>query len=469
MAGLDAEIAEGRRRQTIEDMAVLAVRQANYDQRVSGQVRQLAAQAVTDGWTIQRLETEFLRAGRPHIQAASRDTVLANPQETLQAAALLANGVAGDVVLKQLGEQAVNAADRQFGRNMGLQELMLLAARANGYTGRDRVTTSNWREVLSWAVPDHRLQAAGYSTVDLSGILGAVANKVMGAVALEPQWLAPRIAGVASHANFQTHTVYSLAMSGELQEVAPTGELKHISLGEENYTRQVKTRGAILRISRTDIVNDDMGVFARNAQALVRKALTTREKALFTAILVTGAGSTHFTAARGNYVAGTTTAFSHVGMGLAIKAFRGLKGPDGDPIMVEPAIVLVPPTLEQEAATLLSAQSALILTAYGATNAKAVQSNANIYAGKFGAAPVSSPWMENIKLTGWSVAYWYLLANPAIYPCFEIAYLNGQQAPTVEYFGLDADPDTLGVCWRVYWDFGVSAAEYRAGVKMAGA
>jgi hypothetical protein len=41
--------------------------------------------------------------------------------------------------------------------------------------------------------------------------------------------------------------------------------------------------------------------------------------------------------------------------------------------------------------------------------------------------------------------------------------------PTVETFGLDADPNTLGFAWRVYYDFGAALAEYRAGVKSKGA
>ena len=52
---------------------------------------------------------------------------------------------------------------------------------------------------------------------------------------------------------------------------------------------------------------------------------------------------------------------------------------------------------------------------------------------------------------------------------FEVAYLNGIETPTVEYFGIEVDPGTLGVTWRVYYDFGVALAEWRAGVKSKGA
>jgi len=346
--------------------------------------------------------------------------------------------------------------------------MILAAAKANGYSGRERITEGNWYDVIGWASPGRRVEAAGFSTVDLTGILGSVANKALAAVAGEPVWLAPKLAGVASHTNFHTHTIYSMAMNGELEPVGPTGELHHLAFAEENYTRQVGTRGAILRLSRTDVINDDLGVFTRNAAGLARKAYTTREKALLTAIMASGAGASHFTAAHVNYITGATTLLGPAGMAQAIAAFRKLKGPDGDPIMVEPAILLIPPTLEDVGRRLLAAGSNQIMVDHVA-GGTVMGTDANIYAGRFGGAPLVSPWLEVTTITGNSVAYWYLLADPNIYPCYEIAYLNGNQTPTVQYFGLEADADVLGLTWRIFWDFGVGAAEWRAGVKSAGA
>jgi len=51
----------------------------------------------------------------------------------------------------------------------------------------------------------------------------------------------------------------------------------------------------------------------------------------------------------------------------------------------------------------------------------------------------------------------------------EVAYLNGVQTPTVDYFGLDNDANVLGVIWRCYYDFGAALAEWRAGLKSNGA
>ena len=470
LSGIDAEIAECRRRETIEGMAIGAIRANGRDPRVAARIREIAARAIEENWTIQKLDLELIRAARalpPDVGTGFRTL----PQETMEAAALLSAGFDGNQLVKTHGEQTVNDAEKKFGRTMGLQELCLAAAQANGYTGRTRITPGNWREVMGWAIGGNRtIQAGGYSTVDLTGILGNVANKALAAVAAEPQWLAPRLAGTVSQSNFHSHTVYSLAMNGELLEVGPTGELKHLKLTEESYTRQVATRGALLKLSRTDVINDDLGVFTRNAQGLARKAMATREKVLLTKIMVSAAGASHFTAARGNYLTGATTAFGAAGMALGMAAFRRLTGPDGDPVMVEPSLVLVPPTLEDEARRLLAAGSNVIIA--GPITAAATRTrdtSANIWAGRFGGAPLVSPWLEVATITGYSVAYWYLLADPAVYPCYEISYLNGIQTPTVEYFGLEADVDTLGMTWRVYWDFDCDSAEWRAGVKLAGA
>jgi hypothetical protein len=191
-----------------------------------------------------------------------------------------------------------------------------------------------------------------------------------------------------------------------------------------------------------------------------------REKTGFTLICASGVGSSHFTTAHGNYFDGATSAFSLDGLGLAIAKFRNMSGADGFPSSAEPAILLVPPSLEGKAMAILKATSAVIMAGTAAAVEKA--SNANIYAGRFGGSPVVSPWLEKSTITGYSTAYWYLLADPNDLACYEIAYLNGGDVPTMQYFGLDSESDTLGMTWRTFWHYGVAAAKWRAGVKCIG-
>jgi len=465
-ARIDAEIFESRRRANLEDMAITAIHQLKHDVKACERIRDLLVECQNNGTSAKDFETQLIRATwAPRVAADRNGFVDETSPSVLSAASMISGGIGEDIAVKEVGEQAVEAARRRFGRDMGLQEIILAAAQLNGYSGRNRVTVSNWREV--WAYASGKITAAGYSTVNLPNILGNVANKAAAKVASEAQWIAPKIAGKANHSNFHAHTVCSLAASGTLESVGPTGELKSINLSEETYTRQIGTRGAVLRLSRTDIINDNLGVFTRNAENLVRKGYNAREKALFTLINGSGAGSSHFTAARGNYVSGETVG-TVADMAQMIKAFRLLEGPDGEPINVEPSIVLCGPLYESTFGILLGQYPALIATGVGSSAKKAAATN--IYAGKFGGAPLVSSWLEKTAAGGGAAnTYSYLFADPNILPCYEIAYLNGVESPTVEYFGLDQDVDSLGVAWRIFWDFGVAAAEWRAGVKSAGA
>ncbi|HPD31737.1 MAG TPA: hypothetical protein PLL20_17230, partial [Phycisphaerae bacterium] len=70
------------------------------------------------------------------------------------------------------------------------------------------------------------------------------------------------------------------------------------------------------------------------------------------------------------------------------------------------------------------------------------------------------------SISGTSAKAWYLLADPDDLPVIEVAFLNGQQTPTVER--ADADFNVLGIQFRGYFDFGVALQDYRAGVKMKG-
>lgn len=466
---VDERIAEGQRRRAMEDLVVAEIEFYGCDPGIAEGLRALLDTAIEAGTSVQDFEMQILRRRvepAPRIGGGGDGSRLQIKAKTIEAAAMMSLGYSDSSLVKAYGERTVGEANEQFGADFGLQEMMLRCAAVNGYRGRQRVTISNWREVLGYAVPQQ--VKAAFSTVSLANILGSVANKAMATEANAPDYIVPRLFGTVSHSNFHAHTVCSLALNGELATVTPTGELDHMNLSEETYTRQVGTRGAVLRLSRQDIVNDDLGAFNRMAQALARKSYTTREKVGMTLIMASGAGASHFTAARVNYLTGADTAFGLTGLGGAVKAFMGLTGPDGDPVLVQPSIVLVPPTLMASAETILAATATgLIVTGLSATNARAVEANKNIYAGRY--TPLTSPYLEKSTITGYSTAYWYMFADPSRLPCYEIAYLNGQQAPTVEYFGLEAEADTLGVAWRVYWDFGVAAAEWRAGVKSAGA
>ena len=90
----------------------------------------------------------------------------------LEAACLLTAKAAAVETL--FDEPTLDAAQRRFRGGIGLQELLLEAAWANGYTGRN---FRDSRAVLRFAFRPEL--EAGFSTIDIGGILSNVANKFL--------------------------------------------------------------------------------------------------------------------------------------------------------------------------------------------------------------------------------------------------------------------------------------------------
>lgn len=71
------------------------------------------------------------------------------------------------------------------------------------------------------------------------------------------------------------------------------------------------------------------------------------------------------------------------------------------------------------------------------------------------------------RFSGSSTKGWYLFANPGD-AAIVVAFLQGKQVPTVEFFGLDSDPNKLAATWRVFFDYGAALGDYRAAYRSKG-
>jgi len=401
---------------------------------------------------VRALTLKAVRAERPQgpgIRSSSRD--MAAP--AIEAALCRSVGLA--VGEKHYKPEVLEAADHF--RNLGLQETILLAAHANGYSGgRHHIDAGNLGELLRCAFASP-IQA-GFSGGSLTGILSNVANKVLlaGFDTIEKTWR--MIARIRPVADLKTVTSYRLTADALYEEVGPTGEIAHGALGEDNYTNRAKTYAKMFSLSRADIINDDLGAFDDLRNRLGRGAALKLNDVFWGAFLN---NSTFFTSARGNYQEGAGTALTDTGGGLvdAEKLFLALTDADGNPLGVEPALLLVPADLSATARRLYS--SAEIRD----TTANVKYAVANIWQNRY--RPLVSQYLNKSKYTGYSATAHYLLADPANLATIEVCFLDGREAPTVE--SSDADFDTLGIQFRGYHDFGVALAEWRAGVKSKGA
>jgi hypothetical protein len=434
------------------------------------QHREMKAKAIREKWNPAKFEVEsvravsgvkldLVRAGASHegpaIHVSKRDEM---SPTVIEAALALTMGMPN--VEKHYKAEALEAADKNY-KNIGIQQILLMAASANGMpvNAGQRVHNGNLRQVLKLAMPD--VHANSFSTlgVSVSNILSNVATKELVAGYEEQDNTWREISTIKTVRDFKKVTTYRLLDNMEYEPLGPGGEIKHGTVSQESYERQAKTYAKMFSLTREDIINDDLGAFDDLRTRLGAGAAMKMRDIFWSTFLD---NSTFFTSGRGNYISGATTnlGLDGVGLGLGIKAFRTMKSAEADGakrIGGEPVILLVPPELEAIAQQLY--------TSSNLTGGSSPTPNANIYVNKY--RPVIVPQLSESGFTGNSATAWYLFRATSVYAAMVVSFLNGQQSPVVE--SADADFNTLGIQFRGYHDFGVDKAEYVAGVKSKGA
>ncbi len=413
----------------------------------AGQHDEVEAKAIREGWDSTRTELEILRANRPKAPAIHVHDQNVSTQ-VLEAACMLTAGL--DEPEKHCQEQALDLAAKRFRGGIGLQELLLEAAWANGYTGRN---FRDSRNVLKFAFNPGI--EAGLSTIDIGGILSNVANKFLleGFFSVERTWR--NITAVRNVSDFKTVTSYRLIGKDQYEIVAPGGELKHGTLGEEQYTNKADTYGLLLSIDRRDIINDDLGAITTVPRKLGRGSGLKINDVFWTIFL---ANTDFFQVANKNFLSGADTVLGIDGLTKAEVAFMDQVDGDGKPIGIMPLIMLVPTALSAIGTQLFKSME------LRDTTASTKYPVSNPHQGKFRVEV--SRYLSNASYTGNSAKAWYLLADPTDLPVIEVAFLNGQESPTIET--AEADFNVLGIQMRGYHDFGVNLQDPRGGVKAKG-
>jgi hypothetical protein len=370
------------------------------------------------------------RDERPAAPAVHVAQPTAVTSEVVEASFALQGGLPN--AEKHYDEKTLEAAHKAR-RELSLGEVLVQAAVANGYDGSRRVTASTLRPIL----------AAAWATHSISGILSSTVNKFLlsGFDSVESAWR--QISAVRSVNDFKTLTSYRLNGGFKFEQVGNGGELKNAGASDEQRTISADTYGIMTSVTRTDLINDDLGALTAVPQRIGRGGALKLNDVFWTAFQD---DASFFTTARGNKKT-STGALSISTLKTIATMFRKLKDPDGNPVAIEPRLLLVPVDQELAAAEIMG--STLIQS--GATGG---QPERNVMAGRY--QVVASTYLSNVD-------DFYLLASPADLPVMEVAFLNGVQSPVVET--AEADFNTLGVQMRGYFDFGVAKAEYLAGIK----
>ena len=293
------------------------------------------------------------------------------------------------------------------------------------------------------------MMSGSNSSSDFTQILSNVANKAMLTGVGEAEETFQSWTSTGTLVDFKQAARVDLNVMPSLALVAEGGEYLNATTGERAETTQLAKYGQKFPITYEAIVNDDLDVFSKVPRRMGRAAVRTVGNlvyAVLTSNPLMADGTALFANARGNN-ANPASALSEASLDAARTAMarRSLVTPrtKGAPdeavtLNIRPRYLIVPVTLEGLSNQLMNSR-----TSVGQANpqvASRVQGLAQI---------VSEARLDNASLTAW-----YLAASASDTDTIEVAYLNGQQTPTMtEEEGFDTD----GVTFKIRMVAGVKA------------
>ena len=411
-----------------------------------GKFADLEAKAIEDGWSVEKFHGEFQHKTMPDASKLVTKSSVPNGMKptALEAIALASCGSSRPYLEAQYDAPTLDLVDKY--RGIGIQEFCDLAC-SGQHLPNIRRDARGWLE-------------AAFSTQALPGILSNVANKMLleGFLQIDDVW--KKIVKIGSANNFMEHQRFRMVGGFKFEKVGADGELKHGKVDEESFSQKIDTYGIMFSLTRQMIIDDNIGAFADIPRGIGLGAGEAISDAVWESLLANRNqkdGKKFFSADHKNLLTGTT--FDIDGLTKAEVAFAGQERAKGRPLGVPARLLLVPTALKVLAETLMKS-----VTLNETTTENKGKGSANPHAGKY--EIVSSPYLSTPAIPGGSASSWYLLADPNRLPSIEVAFLGGQDRPTVER--ADADFNTLGIHFRGYVDFGVKEQDWRGTLKIEG-
>lgn len=346
---------------------------------------------------------------------------------------------AQDAVLMAAGIPVADAAP-------GAQELrgysMIELARES--LRRESDSTVNFGDNMELA------RAAINSTSTFPAIMANLANKSVMTGFNEAETTFQIWAGKGSNRDFKEAARVALSEAGNLELVPEGGQFQQDFLGEASARTKVATYGKLFSLTRQAIINDDLGLFSKIATkygSAAKRLVNKMVYAQLTGNVTMQDGVALFDAKHGN-VAATGEALSVKAIAKAITAMRRQKGITGEATLnITPKYLVVPPELEVTAYQIVNSTAAVDGVNSGVVNP---------YKGRF--VVVADAELTNPDA-------WYLVADATQHDTIEVTYLNGVETPRLETRqGFDVD----GIEYKVAFDCGVSALDFRGVYKNAG-
>jgi len=438
---VDEEVIRADERERLKMIEAACQRPSHGWGEAQTKVDELKAAAIAGEIEVKDLTAQLLnilRESRPKVRGVWNAEPVGSTV-AIEAALLKRLGMSA------LGEKTLGALAMEQGDRLKATHLLDLCRAALMIDGRE--------------IPHGReeLVRAAISTSSLPTALGNIANKVLLDAYEETPATWRAFCAVRSAADFKTHTAIRPSFAGGLKLLPPGGEFKHGTVGETTAEFKIDTFGKMLSIDRRDIINDDLSLFDETARAFGQAAMRRLSDLVYEVLLVNA--GTFFSTANGNYLEGVDSALVFDSLAEAIQLMMVQRDAEGNDLDLRPRTLLVPPELQTTAKALLESEFIQQIAENRPTGNSLKQA----------VSIEVEPRLSNAVKYGSasSTKHWYLFASPSNSPMV-VAFLQGKQTPTVEFFGLDQDVDTLAVSWRVYHDFGAALIDPRAAVRSKG-
>lgn len=256
--------------------------------------------------------------------------------------------------------------------------------------------------------------------------------------------------------DFKPETRLRLSEAEEPVEMTEHGEFKHAEVSELGQTIQLATFGRSFSMTRKAMINDDLGALTTIPQkygAACRRLINRLVYAKVNGGLnATRTYDNQFLFHSDHKNIGSSAALAVASLGEARAKMRQQKNIGGkEALNIVPRYLLVPTPVETTAEQLISSL----------VDPTKANQTPNPFANKLQIICDA----ELDAASGGHDKAWFLAASPVEIDTVEVAFLNGNEMPTMES---QESFDMLGLKWRIYIDFGISVLDWRGLLRNAG-
>jgi ATP-dependent protease ClpP protease subunit len=292
-----------------------------------------------------------------------------------------------------------------------------------------------------------------HSSSDFDNLLADVANKSMMKGYEEAEETFQKWTSAGTLPDFKAAKRVDLNTFPSLPAVVEGAEYKYVTVGDRGETIQLVTYGSLFSITRQAIINDDLDAFTRVPNKMGRAAIRTVGNLVYSVLTTNGNMSDGVALFHSTHANTSTGAISSSTIdALATKLARQTDA-TGNTLNIEMAYLVVPRTLKGAAMQVANSEFEV-----GPTTTKN-NTVPNIVRGAFEV-------IADARLDATSTTAHYAVANPNMHDTIEVAYLDGNQSPTLEQQG---GWTVDGVEFKVRMDAGVKALDWRGMAYTTGA